>query len=108
VPTNTTQETNAPTRFDANEPRHATIKDVKNDISHLKHDAAGVAGDAAQAGMEAIQHGAEATLEAGRKAAETVGDTHKALCRHVSAHPTSSILIAMGVGALISRLLPRH
>jgi len=108
VSTNAASESNTPTRYDQSQSRHATMQDVKKDLRHLKHDAADIAADAVASGKQALQDGADATVDAGKKVAETMGDTHKAFCRHVAEHPTSSVLIAMGVGAMLSRLLPRR
>ena len=103
--------THAPTGQDIERHnRHAIRNDidqVRDDVKQVKDDVGQCATDIAHAGAEAVQHGADATLEAGRKAAENAGEVHKALCRHVAEHPTSSILIAMGVGALLARVVPR-
>lgn len=92
--------------------RHATFKDVREDVRELKSDLTDAVSETAQQGMEAARHGAETaiekTVETGRKAADSALATHERLCEHVSNHPTSSILIAFGVGALASRLMSKR
>lgn len=84
------------------------VKQIKHDMARVKDDVGAVASDVANTGIEAIHRGAEATRNAGKRVGESAAEAHDALRRHVAEHPTSSILIAVGVGALLSRLIPRH
>jgi len=63
--------------------------DVKSDVSHLSHDVG------------------EAAMDAGRRVADTVKSGHERVREYVTEHPTTSVLIAAGVGAILARLLWR-
>lgn len=81
----------------------ASISDVKRDVATLKEDVK----DVAATQTEVVADAVGTTIDATKQAAATAGDAHKAMCRYISDHPTSSVLIALGVGAVLSRLIPR-
>lgn len=90
----------------------SAIREVKEDVRQLKQDVSQAASAAAHSGMEAIRSGASQVSDRGRRVAEAAKDTHERMCSYVSEHPTTSLLIAVGVGAvlgqLISLALPRR
>jgi ElaB/YqjD/DUF883 family membrane-anchored ribosome-binding protein len=92
--------------------RHASFKDVRDDVRELKNDVTDAVTGTARDGLDAARQGAETaidrTVQSSRKATDSVLASHERLCDHIAKHPTSSILIAFGVGALMSRMIPRR
>lgn len=78
---------------------------VKEDLQTLKKDAVHMASHAGHEAMEAMRCGAQSVGEA----AKSVGDTatrYQAQLRHnVETRPMTSVLIALGVGVVVGRLL---
>lgn len=112
--------TSAPTRIESGRQRHgepddannresnrANLQEVRRDLSKLKADASTCAAEAAENGMEAIKSGAAQAVEAGQRVSDLARDSHERMRTYVSANPTTSVLIAVGVGALLARILPR-
>ncbi len=93
---------------DSDDRPHASVQDVKEDVAQLRHDVAEYASDATRTGIDAVKAGASHLAETGKKAGHTMQETHEKMCGYVSAHPTTSVLIAAGVGALLARVLPRR
>jgi ElaB/YqjD/DUF883 family membrane-anchored ribosome-binding protein len=85
-----------------------TLRDVKQDVAQLKHDVAQCAGGAARTGIDAVKIGASHLAQTGRKVGHAARETHERMCGYVSAHPTTSLLVAAGLGALLARVLPRR
>ncbi len=101
--------TSASTRAEqSREQSHSAARDIKNDLSRLKEDASRAASGVAETGREYIRAGRERAMEAGHRISETGRDSYERFCDYVSENPTTSILIALGVGAVISRLLPHR
>ncbi|MCA9295724.1 MAG: hypothetical protein KC983_04390 [Phycisphaerales bacterium] len=90
------------------DPRMTSLRDVKDDVSQLKNDVTDYASSAAHTGVEAVKAGAERVAETGRRAADVARESHGKMCEYVTANPTTSVLIAAGVGALLARFLPRR
>jgi ElaB/YqjD/DUF883 family membrane-anchored ribosome-binding protein len=90
------------------ETRMPSFGAVKDDVSRLKDDVTDYASSAAHTGVEAVMAGAERVAETGRKAADIARESHGKMCEYVTAHPTTSVLIAVGIGAVLARLLPRR
>ncbi len=84
---------------------HASLTDVKQDVTALTHDAADYAKGIAETGVDAVKSGAEAIADTGRRAAEAARRTQRQVTGYVSDHPMTSVLIAFGVGAIMARLL---
>lgn len=61
------------------------------DVKHMARDAAAVVKDGAHSTAHDLKHRAEGA--------------HEQLCGYVKANPTASILIALGAGAILGRLL---
>lgn len=75
-----------------------TVSDLRNDaavlsadVKHMAKDAAAVVKDGAQSTAHDLKHRAEGA--------------HEQLCSYVKSNPTASILIALGAGAILGRLL---
>lgn len=85
-----------------------SLRDVKEDVSQLKADTVDYATRAAEKGIEAAKQGTDAAVETSKKLANKAADAHEGMCDYVREHPTTSVLIAIGVGAIASRLLPRR
>jgi ElaB/YqjD/DUF883 family membrane-anchored ribosome-binding protein len=82
--------------------------DVKEDLKDLKHDAAAYASDIASTGIDAVKHGADKVVETSKKVGAAAQGTHEKVCDYVSKNPTTSVLIAAGVGAVLARVLWRR
>ncbi|MCC6907541.1 MAG: hypothetical protein IT430_06355 [Phycisphaerales bacterium] len=101
--------TSSSTRLDqTREQGQSAARDIKNDLTRLKDDASRTVSDVAEAGREYARAGRDRAIEAGHKVSETGRDSYERFCEYVSENPTTSILIALGVGAVISRLLPHR
>ncbi len=91
---------------------HATFQDVREDARELKDDTIEAVGHAAGKGVDAVRHRAEhamdRTRDSGRRAADSANAAHQRFCDYVCEHPTASVLIAFGIGALASRFIPRR
>jgi len=87
---------------------HATISDVREDVATLKSDAKDCAVGIAESGVEALKSGAETLCDTATSAAHSAKETHEKLNRSIASRPTTSVLIAFGVGALAARLLSRR
>lgn len=105
-------------RHSQSDANHATLQDVKRDVGQLKsdvqkdmgqlkRDVSEYASGAANSGMEAAREGAAHLMEQGKHVADTAKDTHTKMCEYVRANPTTSVLLAVGVGAILARFLPR-
>jgi ElaB/YqjD/DUF883 family membrane-anchored ribosome-binding protein len=79
----------------------ATIADVKDDIRALRNDVSDTVADIAQAGGDMA-----------RDAARSVGSYAEDACRTtgklIAQRPIASVLIAVGVGAILARLVSRR
>ncbi|MCA9310796.1 MAG: DUF883 family protein [Phycisphaerales bacterium] len=90
----------------------ATLKDIKQDAMAVKQDLGTLASDASDAakgvaehGVEAARHGAERAMECASDIAERTRSVHSQACDYVRRNPTTSVLIAVGAGAILGRLL---
>jgi ElaB/YqjD/DUF883 family membrane-anchored ribosome-binding protein len=106
--TNSPPTTQSGKSSSADESVLATFGNVKDDVSQLTQDVAECASSVAHTSAEAVKSSAVHVAEFGKKAAGAAKDSHGRLCEYVSAHPTTAILIAAGVGALVARILPRR
>ncbi len=88
--------------------RHASMKDISEDIKQLKTDVADGVAHAAEKGVESVRQGADAAVAATKRVTEKASEAHESMCKYVKQNPTTSVLIALGVGALASRLLARR
>jgi len=89
-------------------PRHASVSDVRQDLAALKSDAADCAVGVAEAGMEAIRSGAETLRETAHTARDTARKAHESLNESISHRPTTSVLLAFALGAVIGRVFARR
>ena len=87
----------------------ADFDDIKRDIASLKEDLARLASDTASTGMAALKDGACVTKDAISDLAERTGErasaAHESLGNSVSKRPVTSLAIAFGAGAILSRLM---
>lgn len=81
---------------------------VKKDLATLKTDAARVASDATAEAIEAVRCGAESAGEMAKSVGDRAQKVHSAMREHVVSRPTTSILIALGVGVVAGKLLARR
>ena len=93
---------------------HKTMEDVKSDaaavrkdLAALKNDVVDVGSQAAQHASERIKHGTETASDAVKSAGEQIQSAHTSVCKKVSAHPTAAILVSLGLGAVLGRMMWR-
>ncbi len=86
----------------------SAFRDLRDDVSRLGDDARRGAGEMAHAGLDAARRGAVHAIEVGERAASAARNSHQKMVQFVSANPAASVLVAVGVGALLARLIPRE
>lgn len=89
----------------ATDSRSASFDDVKRDITELKDDTKSYVTDLAEDGAEKLKHGKEAIVEGGKTVIHKGEEAHKAMCDFVTSRPTTAVLMAIGVGAILGRIL---
>lgn len=92
----------------------ATMSDIKSDAAAVRKDLATLRDDAVDVGAHAahevaerVKTGAAHVSEYAQTAGEQAKAAHKAACEHVSKHPTAAVLVALGAGAVLGRMLWR-
>ncbi len=93
---------------------HATMKDLKADADTVRQDLAALKDDAVDVGSQAakevvhrVQSGAESAMELAQSTGDKARACHKSVCKQVSKHPTAAVLISLGAGAVLGRLIWR-
>lgn len=84
-----------------------SLEDVQEDLRIVTRDIAQLKTDAAGAAMHGIHHGAESALESVKDATDKAKRAHAQAAEWVSQHPTTSLLLALGAGAIVARLMVR-
>lgn len=87
------------------EESRTSIHDIKNDVVQLKEDVVAYGSDSAHQAMDAVRAGANQAIDKGKQAAEMAKDAQAKMRDYISEHPTASVLIAVGVGAILARML---
>lgn len=80
-------------------------KNVKEDLDALKKDTAMLTSHATEQAVEAVKAGAKSAGEVASTTGQKMKQTHTAVCDQVRARPTASVLIALGAGVMIGRVL---
>ncbi len=80
-------------------------KIVKEDLDTLKKDAATLTSHATEQAIEAVKVGAKSAGEVACTTGQKMKETHSAVCDQVRARPTASVLLALGAGVMIGRVL---
>lgn len=86
-------------------------KDVSNvieDVKTLKDDTVEAAKGIAQDAACRVKETASSAKDMARTTGQRAADYHATASKTVSKHPTASILVALGAGALIGRMLWRR
>lgn len=78
---------------------------VKEDLEVLKEDAAQMTAHATKQAVEAVKCGAQSAGDLARTAGQTAKNCHGSMCEHVKSRPTSSVLLALGAGVVLGRIL---
>ena len=78
---------------------------VKEDLEVLKQDAAEMTSHATKQAIEAVKTGTQTAGQAAKCAGESVKNCHSAMSKQVAARPTASILLALGAGVVVGRIL---
>ncbi|MEO0483409.1 MAG: hypothetical protein AAF138_07260 [Planctomycetota bacterium] len=94
--------------------KNATMADVKQDIHRVKEnlstlgvDAKEVASAATERAVDAVRTGAETSKDVVKDLGEQAQQYHNTVVEQVVKHPTTSILVAVGVGAILGKMLSR-
>lgn len=83
------------------------IESLRRDLAALRHDAGSYASGAARRGSSAVRHQAESAMGSARHAAEQAESIYDDGADYIRRNPTVSVLVAVGVGAVVARLLTR-
>ncbi len=86
-----------------NRDRSEAYHDIKSELTSVKEGVSTLAHDAKQIAKE----GVDATLHQAKKAVDRVQSGYETVCTYAKEHPTTAILVALGVGAIIGRLMAR-
>jgi len=98
-------------RSSTQEIKHDLRKDVatvRDDLAHLKDDAIKAASHTRDQAVDAVRHGKESATDMARSAREGVKEYHESMCESIKKNPTTAVLIAVGLGVIAGRLLPRR
>lgn len=87
---------------------HASYSDIGEDLAEIRRDLAALKGDAFDAAAGTMHAGAQAVRDAGDVVTDTAQDAYGEVCDYVRSNPTTSLLIAAGVGVLVGRFLFRR
>ncbi len=74
---------------------------LKEDLRALKDDA----GAAAGAARAELEHQAERVQDIARSGGERVQEAHDSMCRAVRKNPTAAVLVTLGAGIMLGRLI---
>ena len=107
---NRKSETN--TENGENHPVREGVADIKKDAQNIKDDLDVLKQDATQLGAHATQH----TIDAAKAGVESASEFAKGACntaknyqdnmnKQIRAHPTTSVLLALGAGVMLGRVL---
>lgn len=80
-------------------------KSVREDLEVLKEDAAQLTSHATAQAIEAVKIGAKSAGEVATSTGEKMKQCHTAMNKQVRARPTASVLLALGAGVMIGRVL---
>lgn len=78
---------------------------VKEDLDLLKEDTVQLASHATSHAIEAVKAGAHSAGELATNSGEKFKQFHGAMNKQVKARPTASVLLALGAGVMIGRVL---
>ncbi len=99
---------------------HSSLADVRSDFGAVRQDisklgsdavdyASGAAAGAAQMVSDKARHGADVALDAAKRAGEYGNEAYDQVCDFIRERPMTSALIAVGIGAVLARILiPRR
>jgi ElaB/YqjD/DUF883 family membrane-anchored ribosome-binding protein len=80
-------------------------QDIKDDLDVLKDDAVKLGTHATQHTIEAAKSGVQSSTEFAKGACDTVKSYQDGMNKQIRSHPTTSVLIALGAGMLVGRVL---
>jgi ElaB/YqjD/DUF883 family membrane-anchored ribosome-binding protein len=83
------------------------LNQVGQSISKLGADASQYVRGQAQHGRETVRHQYEHLQHQGKHAIDSAQGWYDQGCKYIAKNPAASVLIAVGVGALLSRVLLR-
>ncbi len=82
----------------------ADIEAIREDLTSLKNDFSSLMSDIASGGKHVAQKGAESIAGTAKSAVDQVKSMHEGACDTIKSHPTASILVAAGIGAIAAKL----
>jgi ElaB/YqjD/DUF883 family membrane-anchored ribosome-binding protein len=83
--------------------RSDSYTDVAAELSAAKDSASSLVSEV----RHKAQEGIDVTVDQAKKVAGQFQEGHHKICEYTSNHPTTALLIALGVGAITGRLLSR-
>lgn len=78
---------------------------VKEDLEELKDDTSQLASHATSQALDAVKCGAESATKLASSGGQMLRDYQCAMNKQVRARPTASVLLALGAGVMIGRVL---
>jgi hypothetical protein len=81
---------------------------LKEDVKALAHDTADVVSGAAGTATAKVKDVAGQASDLAKSAGDSAKKYHSATCERVKKHPTASLLVALGAGALLGRVFWRR
>lgn len=81
---------------------------VKQDLAHLKEDVVRASSHAATEAAHVLRAGADSASELATTARDSAKRGHDAMCTAVRKNPTASVLLALGAGVVVGRVLGRR
>lgn len=105
-PKNTQEDTRMPAPNRTSEiAASEDLNSIREDLASLRSDLSSLVSNVASGGKHAAQMGAQTITSTARTAADHLKSAHSGACEAVKSHPTASILIAAGLGAIAARLV---
>jgi ElaB/YqjD/DUF883 family membrane-anchored ribosome-binding protein len=80
---------------------------VREDFSQLKDDAGKLTSHAAEEVRSTVQQGAQRVSDFAHNATDKVSEYNTAACNSIRERPVTSVLMALGVGVILGKLMGR-
>lgn len=88
-------------------PSYGTTTSTRPGLSDLRSDAAAVTADVKHLARDSATVAKDTVMHSAKDIAHRAETAHEQMCGYVKKNPTTSILIALGAGAIIGRIFSR-
>lgn len=78
---------------------------IKEDLEVLKEDATELGIHATKHGIDAAKAGVQSSAEFAKGACDSVKGYQESMNKQIRSHPTASVLVALGAGLMVGRVL---